>query len=170
MAAGLDPSDAAVFAKAFQVELDPWQQRAERAEAALQSQGLVHQAYNEAAQKNPALFADSTVAQAAFQALNEAALSGNGNYVNPDYATTIAAQHYALTKKPWEQNGQQLPAPQPFRPLGQMSMAGPGGSYAPNVQPSQQQQAEDPAVTAMADKMSMRIHGKPLSQVIQQQP
>lgn len=164
---GFSEQDADLFVSQMQAMVAPIMQQNQQLQAAVQGQSQAQQAYQQAVEANPELFADPKVQRAAWEALTEAALAGQTQFVTPGYALSFAAQTWALEKQPWKQaaNAPASPSPQPFRPAGVMSFGGNGSSYAPNVHPHQQQQPEDPAVTDMANKMSMRVFGKPLSEV-----
>lgn len=164
---GYSETDARFFIGQIDAAVAPILQQNQQLQAAVQGQSQAQQAYQQAVEANPELFADPKVQRAAWEALTEAALAGQTQFVTPGYALSFAAQTWALEKQPWKQaaNAPAPPSPQPFRPAGMMSFGGNGSSYAPNVHPHQQQQPEDPAVTDMANKMSMRVFGKPLSEV-----
>jgi hypothetical protein len=160
---GYSEQDARFFISQIDSAVGPLQQQNQQLQAALEGQTRAQQAYQQAIDANPDLYADPRIQQATWNALNEAALAGNLNMVSPNYAYSVAAGAWAELNQPWKKpTGTPAPAPQPFRPAGVMQFGGNGGSYAPNAQ-HQQQQAPDPAEQAMADRMAQRWAGKPIS-------
>lgn len=168
---GYTEQDARFFISQLDAAVAPIMQQNQQLQAAVQGQTLAQTAYQQAAEANPELFRDPKVQQAAWNALNEAALAGQTQFIHPSYAYRIAAQEWADLNQPWKQPaGSATPPPQPFRPAGVMNFGGNGSAYAPNAQPHQQQQPEDPAVKAAADEMAKRWSGgKTLQQLSQTQ-
>lgn len=166
---GYSEQDARFFISQIDQAVQPLQQQNQQLQAAVQGQNMAQQAYQQAVEANPELFQDPKIQQATWNAMQNAALNGDLRFVNAEQARIFAAQEYSLLNEPWKRPSGTPPAPpQPFRPMGVQQFGGNGSSYAPNAQQTQQQ-PEDPAVQAMADRMSMRAFGKPLSQVNQPQ-
>jgi hypothetical protein len=129
---GYGEEDARMLVDLVRAETEPLRQRNQLMEAQLQGTTLAQAAYQQAADANPGLFADPKIAQATYQALQNAALQGQPDYVTAEYAYQFAAGEYAVQRKPWE--AQQPPptgAPPPRQPFNPGSFGGPPAGYTP---------------------------------------
>lgn len=166
---GYEAQQARDMAEFMNRKIQPLAQRNHQLEAQMQGSAMAQQAYTDAVNANPALFADPKIAETTWRALNQAAMQGDPRYVTAQYAEAVAAQEYALQHKPWANpNTPPPPVPMPGylpRPMAPLGFNGPGSQYSP--QPPQAPPS-DPNVDRVADEMAKRwSNGKTLSQLEQ---